>query len=187
MKSESIKKIVSMLLVLAVAASIAFTDVASIEVQAATKKVSTSATDAKLKKIPSVKKGTTLVTMKKMHTYVKFKATKTKTYTFTISNIYDPVNKKGAVNGYFTIRKPYSATSSYLDRMDVKTKGGKADSLQIANKYFLTNWSNSGKTVDKYFTSRYAKVKLTKGQTVYIEGFCAGVKKGKVSYTLKIK
>ena len=98
MKSESIKKIVSMLLVLAVVASIAFTDVASIEVQAATKKVSTSATDAKLKKIPSVKKGTTLVTMKKMHTYVKFKATKTKTYTFTISNIYDPVNKKGAVN-----------------------------------------------------------------------------------------
>ena len=59
-----IRKVISILLIAVIFASVAMSDAASIEVQAA-KKVKTTVTENKYKKSPMVKTGTTTVTSKK--------------------------------------------------------------------------------------------------------------------------
>lgn len=178
---KSMKKIISVLLIAVILTSVAMSDAASIDVQAA-KKVKTTVTENKYKKSPKVKKGTTTVTAKK-RCFVKFKVPKTKTYTFTVSNLYNVEDKSDPICGDFSIYK--LEYGKIFTSQTVKTQGGKVSSAPIASSSYLKDWDQSdveGKY--KYRTSRYAKIKLKKGETVYVTAFFTCKK---ASYTLKIK
>ncbi len=191
---KSIKKIVSLLLVLAIAATFAFANISEVEAatRVTTQKVSTKITynfkGTKFRKAPAVKKGTTIVTLagrKGAEGLVKFKAPKTKVYKITISNC---VGTKGDdINGHFYI---YRENKGMLDFMTLNTQGGRNNKFQVANKKFLKifyKYSNHDKPRDEYRTSRTVTVKLNKNQVIYINGSFAVEKGQKSQFTLKIK
>ncbi|SNU05036.1 hypothetical protein SAMN06297422_102149 [Lachnospiraceae bacterium] len=184
MKLNSLKKALAIVMVLCTF-FVMFEGVGKVNVEAKTKKVTTSVLEKKFNKAPAVKKGTTKVTMKKQHSYVKFTAPATKTYKITFSNVYDPADSSKKINGYFTVRK--LNYGKYVWAEKVKTYGGKTTSIQVANSAFLANWTAYGDKVNHYKTSRTATIKLKKGETIWMEGYFAGISTKKSAYTLKIK
>lgn len=110
----------------------------------------------------TVKKGTYLVKPAKNRKggFMRFVAPATKQYTFTFSHY---ATNKSYCNGYAYIMVRSSYSADYYTIAKVKTQGGKTTSL------YLNNRSNTtGKLVSRFISSRYGKIKLTKGQTVYI-------------------
>ncbi|MDO4401108.1 MAG: hypothetical protein Q4D27_09210 [Coriobacteriia bacterium] len=131
------------------------------------------------KKATTVKAGTTKLTYKSGQGYIKFKATKTKVYSFTFSN----VKGKGTNNVYASFYRISKYSKKYIEGLTVKTKGGKDETLWLsANGYKFTG--DYYTALDKPIATRTGKVKLTKGQMVYIYLNGGG---GKTTATLKIK
>ena len=95
------------------------------------------------------------------HGYAKFKAPKTKKYTLTFSNLQDPNSESGS--GYvqtFITDKKFKKGVTYKK---VSTQGGKNSNLNIGEKESLTDQKKTS-----YLTSRYGKLKLKKGETLYL-------------------
>ena len=154
--------------------------VSPISAQAAAKKVSAT---TNYKKAPKLKTGTNKVTARKNNSYVKFTAPKNGTYTFTISNIATINGKYPDTNlGNLYIEKQ---NGSYLSTQTVKTNGGKSSVLWTATKESYERFHKTKKpTSSTYLATRYGKLKLKKGETVYLEYYYTG---GKCTYTLTVK
>lgn len=129
------------------------------------------------KKAPSVTRGTTTIKVNKKEGYVKFKATATKTYTFTIDNLKlnDDVPVLIGLIGKLS-------SSNTWKRVKTRSNEG------VRNLWFITNsriaklakqnkvtYKLDGKNC-KYLAKRFAKVALKKGQVVYLDmyGSAAG-------------
>ena len=183
------KKVLSLILVMAMIV-VSFQGVSYAAKKASTKAQGYDSHPEELKGIPTVKKGTTVVTVKPTKNkygqgYVKFKVPKTAKYTFTVSNVIS-TSSSGSANGYFYImqKNDYGYYSFY----GAKTQGGETDTLRVANSKFLKNWTHSDDKKSDYLKSRYGTVKLKKGQVVYIYTSFAGVySEGTLKYTLNIK
>ena len=93
--------------------------------------------------------------------YVKFKAPKTKTYSFTISNIKQPV-KKGDPLGRASFKK---AKNYSFYPLKVKTRNKTTDCLNVSKTKYRPPYGNDASV---YYPSRTGKVKLKKNQTIYI-------------------
>ncbi len=155
------------------------------------KTIKTSVTDSSseekiIEKSPAVKRGTTLVKPGKSRTsYVKFTAPKTKTYTFTFSPVFTAKQQKDYVLGYFQI---CSVTYDRLHTLDLKTNGGTYYSLNVANKMYADATKTSTPKSQRYLTKRSTKIKIKKGESVYISRyFEMNEKPVKVNYKLNIK
>lgn len=173
------KKLFALFLALTVAATLALPSAAF----AATKTVKgcdfQTSTKVAKKKATTVKKGTTKLNVKKGQGYVKFKATKTKKYSFTFSKV---TSKGFSSNAFVEVQSASKNYPSSITFLDVKTKGGKTNTLWLtANGY-----SPSGTGTYKTLPSRTAKVKLKKGQWVYFYIY-NGANGNKTSMQLKIK
>ena len=94
--------------------------------------------------------------------YLKFKAEKKGTYKFTFSDL---VKKKGDQKGYINFQTAKSGKKSELVRNKVKTMGGSSYAVWIATKDLK---SNSHPKIEWPRKSRTAKLKLKKGQEVYV-------------------
>ena len=185
MKStKGIKKLLMALaLVLCVAAFVPAT--ASVQAEAKTKTVTAN---KKQKKAPALKLGKTYKVNSKNNTLVKFTAPKTGTYKVTISNIAtSPKVKSGAdyeLGNLFIQKK--SSSGRYLISQTVKTQGGKYSNLKMATKdSYNHNYKGKKVTVNTYLASRYGKIKLEKGETIYMEYYYTGIG-GKCTYTMKV-
>ena len=183
MKSKKgIKKLLMALaLVLCVAAFVPAT--ASVQAEAKTKKVTAN---KNYKKAPALKLGITYkVTEKVNHSMVKFTAPKNGTYKVTISNIATFPKVKGRTDhnlGNLYIRKLYNG--KYPMSQTVKTQGGRYSCLFTATKDSYNDYEKGRKvTTGTYLASRYGKIKLKKGETIYMEYFYTG---GKCTYTMKV-
>ena len=178
------KKLVSFILAVAIIAA-AFLAVPS-KVEAATTQVKTGVTMSNYKKAWAVKLGTSKVILcKNSSGMTKFVAPSTGTYVFKISNVSAPGKK---LNGFVSF---YTA-GSYLKDLKGRTQGGTEDTLRVANSAFLSSWNKNNNyqkdtpANERYLSYRTMKVKLTKGQKVYMYGFFAGAGTAKPSYILKI-
>lgn len=188
MKSKKgIKKLLMALaLVLCVAAFVPAT--ASVQAEAKTKSIKANTNYEKnYKKSPAVKLGVTYkVSSQKKRSAVKFTAPKAGTYKVTISNVASAPKAKDGVDimyGTAHINKP-SSSGRYLFLEKIKTQGGKSYSLCMTTNYCY-NKSGKGKKVEIYssLASRYGKIKLKKGETIYISFSCTSKKN---TYNLKI-
>ena len=185
MKSKKgIKKLLMALaLVLCVAAFVPAT--AGVQAEAKTKKVTAN---KNYKKAPALKLGITYKVNSKNNTLVKFTAPKNGTYKVTISNIATFPKVKGRTDhnlGSLYIRKP-SSYGSYPMSQTVKTQGGRCSYLSTATKDSYNDFYKGRKvTTDTYLASRYGKIKLKKGETIYMDYSYTG-KGGKCTYTMKV-
>lgn len=144
------------------AATIAFTSFAPVYVEAKTTTVKltandyvNNATETKAKKI--TKKGTYNIKVKTTDNYwykgwMKFKAPKTATYSFVFSNVN---SKKKPVSGY--VLGSFATEYGSWMPANFSTKGGKSEYLYLASK----------KSYDR-LTKRTGKIKLKKGQEIYL-------------------
>ena len=68
----------------------------------------------------------------------------------------------------------------------VKTQGGRYSCLFTATKDSYNDYVKGKKvTTDSYLASRYGKIKLKKGETIYMDYSYTG-KGGKCTYTMKV-
>jgi len=178
-KQLSFRKLMTTVIFSVFVAAFAFS-VSPVSAQAATKKVSAT---TNYKKAPKLKVGTNKVTAKKNNSYVKFTAPKTGTYTFTISNIATIKGRNPDTNlGNLYIEK---MSGSYLSTQRVSTNGGKNTVLWTATKDSYNRYYKGKKvTKDTYLATRYGKLKLKKGETVWLEYYYTGTR---CTYTLKVK
>ena len=76
-------------------------------------------------------------------------------------------------------------------KLKAKTNFGKSTNFHVCSpKYYKIHYVNGTKKPKKTsdpLKTRYAKIKLKKGQTYYIASYLYGVKDAKASYTLNIK
>ena len=188
MKSKKgIKKLLMALaLVLCVAAFVPAT--ASVQAEAKTKSIKANTNYEKnYKKSPAVKLGVTYkVSSKKNRSAVKFTAPKAGTYKVTISNVASAPKAKDGVdimhcNAY--INKP-AYSGRYLFPERVITQGGKSSVLWITTNYCYNKYYKGKKVkTSSYLASRYGKIKLKKGETIYISFSCTSKKN---TYNLKV-
>ena len=120
------------------------------------------------KKATKVKKGKTIIIVGQG--WAKFKAPKTKTYTFTLSNIVtkgvDPA--RDINNGYFLL--------GYFERNYFWSKRIKQNGQKVGSAYVCTpySWSLQSESVKAHPTgytslpSRSVKLKVRKGATLYM-------------------
>lgn len=94
--------------------------------------------------------------------YLKFKAENKGTYKFTFSDL---VKKKGDQKGYISFQTAKSGKKSVLVRNKVKTLGGSSYAVWIGTKDLR---SKSHPKIEWPRKSRTAKLKLKKGQEVYV-------------------
>jgi len=180
MKKNNFIKKALVALTFAVAVAVMVPAAGSVEAQAA-KKVTAN---AKYQKAPSVKTGTTTVTSKKNKLstakWVKFKAPKTGTYKFTVSN-FKPAD---VINcGHFDF---YANPAKYEKLSNLKTEGGRTSSFHIASKKFMQHYRPGDTTKkDRYRSSRSATINMTQGQVVYMRLYYTTG--DKYTYTLNIK
>ena len=131
------------------------------------------------RKSKTVKKGTYKVKLSpkkgKAQGYLKFKAPKTGTYTFTVSGLTTNSNYG---NGHVSFEVINSYNSNYITTVKVKTNGGKNTALFVATKNATT-----GDKVYRTLKSRYGKLRLQKNQTVYIHFYMLST----TSFKLNIK
>lgn len=151
-----------------------------------TRKVTTRAT--KPENAPAVRAGKTRVYIRKSNSYIKFTAKTSKTYRFTFSSITPPTRKNVSICGHTSFWIDRSDYSDVPNLIEVKTKGGKTEFLELSNRKFLRHYNQSKiEKVNRYYTSRTGSLYLNEGETVYICSFFAGVKNGRVLYNLTIK
>jgi len=112
------------------------------------------------KKAVTVKKGTTKLKVKKSG-YIVFKAPKTKTYYLKFSNAKA---KGGLFSMFVEMQQPYD--SKYVFLADVATKGGRTDTLWLADKAHVSKTADKAK--DWRLASRTAKIKMKKGEKLYM-------------------
>ena len=164
-------------LALALAFALTFTFVNPLTAEAKNKRIELESTDqydnlAEVDAIAkTVKKGSYTFVMKEKdgdcQGFAKFVAPKTKTYTFTVSK----ANSLGYVAGKMKDKR----VDNYLNYVDFKTKGPKKSELDVCDSNF-----------DNYLKKRTGKIKLKKGQVLYLEfSFSGSVKKAKVNVTIK--
>ena len=135
------------------------------------------------------KKGTYRVISKstnsKKNDYIRFTAPKKGTYTLTFSDFRNLKNYSDAELrlGYVYIEK--KDKHGIYCYQNVKSQGGKITMLNVCSKVWYNAYIK-GKKITKRseLYSRYAKISLKKGETIYIESFWTG---GPHSYSLKIK
>ena len=114
------------------------------------------------KRATKVTKGTYKLTIAGGKGYAKFTAPATKTYTFNVSNVKD--SNRGS-NGYWYIMTSHGYSSSkYIGQTEVKTQGGKTTTMWMT----VNGYKSSGTGTSKNLASRYAKIKLKKGETVFV-------------------
>lgn len=114
------------------------------------------------KRATKVKRGTYKVKIASGKGYAKFTARKTKTYKFTLSNVKDANNGN---NGYWYIMTSHDYSSSkYIGQTRVSTQGGKTTTMWMT----VNGHKSSGTGTSKSLPSRYAKIKLKKGETVFV-------------------
>ena len=133
-----------------------------------------------VKKATVVRKGTTNLRFRGKEGYIKFTAPTAGTYTFTVSNV--------KMNGkYEFLRNCYghiyvqNAKGSWLK---VRTQGGTTTGpLNIASSGYA---ETTGKLLTRPIASRYAQLKLKKGQTIYLYVYTTSLDYGATA-TLTIK
>lgn len=135
-----------------------------------------------------VKKGTTTLVFPKSEGFLKFVAPATKTYSFTFSNLKDKKDTYGFVK--FLKKKKHipgqSDDFNDLKILDIATKGGKDECLYIASTGLPED--NTGPVISRYLHKRTGKIKLRKGEVLYIfYSGRAGVKLRKNTMKLVIK
>ena len=179
---KKVKKFICTVLVL-LTVTIIVTDTFQVPVQAA-KTVSAKKIEH-FRKCPNIKKkGNYKVVCKCKTNMIRFTAPKNRTYTFTFYNFRN-LNKKLSDNedyGHVMLQK-MDKQGFYF--WQAKTNGGKWFSLHMASKKVYNKYFRGKKvTKDSYLCSRYAKVKLRKGETLYIDSDWTT---SKYQYTMKIK
>lgn len=133
------------------------------------------------------KRGTYNINVNGRGGYIKFKAPKKGTYTITVYNTRDWGKTSATTNGfgYYKISKKIK-NEYYLRLQNLKTNYGKTTTFRIASKWWYNRFGKSiGKTEDARLYSRYAKIKLKKGETIFIYADWGWGKRFK--YTLKIE
>lgn len=169
-------KVLAILIALAVAMTVAL---APAPAYAASKTVGsakfTTATKTINKKAATVKKGTTKLTFKKGHGFLKFKATATKKYKFTFSGL------KGTSNAFAEPMLTSKDSPKYTFIENIATKGGKCDALWISGDGAKFDY---GDMKSRPIATRTGTIKLKKGTFFYFY-FSAG--SGKATVNLKIK
>lgn len=117
------------------------------------------------KRATKVTRGTYKVKIASGKGYAKFTAPATKTYTFVVSGVKD--TNRGS-NGYWYIMtsRDYHKTLNYkyIGQTKVATQGGKTTTMWMT----VNGYKSSGTGTSKNLPSRYAKIKLTKGETVFV-------------------
>ena len=131
------------------------------------------------KKATAVKKGTTNLTYTKGQGFIKFTAPSKKTYSFTFSNL----KAKGETSAYVVFQVKDKDYPKFLIDAVVSTKGGKTDALWLASTG--SPESKKGKVVDRFLHKRTGKIKLKKGETVYIYFESAVNKKNTMKLVIK--
>ena len=131
------------------------------------------------KKAATVKKGTTNLTYSKGQGWVKFKAPSTKTYKFTFSNL----KAKGGSNAYVSFLRIWDYDNTGLTHTKVSTKGGKNEALFLCSNDRATG--KSGKVIYRALHSRTGKIKLKKGQTIYLYFNSTTTKKNTMKLVIK--
>lgn len=92
--------------------------------------------------------------------YLKFTAPSTDRYYFSFSNLK---SKYRYDCGYICLMKVEGTEHPRLIKKKVRTQGGRAQDIELATKA-----DTSGELVSRHLKSRYAKVNLTMGQTIYL-------------------
>lgn len=137
---------------------------------------------------PKIKKrGTYNINVNGSRGFIKFKAPKKGTYTITVYNTRDWGKTSAATNGFghYWISK-YTKNEYYPTLQYLKTNYGKSTTFRISSKWWYKRFGKpEGKTVDAHLYSRYVKIKLKKGETIFIGADWGWGNKFK--YTLKIK
>ncbi len=111
-----------------------------------------------------VNRGTTTVVMPSNgRGYLKFKATKKKTYAFSLSGLR---TSRSYSNGYFYVMRKYGRSKKYISMEKLLTQGGKTSALYIATKEYRYRDLKTS-----FLKSRYGKIVLRKNETVYLY-FC---------------
>lgn len=131
------------------------------------------------KKALKVKKGTTKLNFKGGQGYLKFTAPATKTYKFTFSGVQ--CANYGGASAFVEVQTPYSSDTSYSFLTNVKTKGGKSNTLWLAYKGHSFNYYSSN--LARPIAKRTGSIKLTQGQDIYF--YFSGTKKN-TKATLKV-
>jgi len=109
----------------------------------------------------AVSTGTTNLTVRMGEGYLKFTAPRTKMYKFTFSK----VTGKYTMDGYVQFYKQDRSDSRRVETFDVSTSGGKTDTLFLAINGVK---HQGGKLKDRPLQKRTGKVKLKKGQVIYM-------------------
>ena len=136
--------------------------------------------------------GSTTIKQAANNAYVRFVAPRTKVYTVTISNIrgYNGSSNIIGLGNFYPRRWKGSGRYKYLSGSRYATNGGHTSSTGCL--YTATNYSynkfyrNKRVTPNLYLAKRYAKIKLRKGQSLYMNYFFTA-NKGKCCYTLTIR
>lgn len=161
------------------------------QAQAAAKKVNASSTN--YKKAAALKTGKNIVHVKKSTAMTKYTAKKTKTYTFKFTGLnaekksYRKTNNVNGSVGFSVIQ--YGGLCS----KKVKTRGGSTYSAYLCSKKVWNNTYNKS-NITKYsvLPTRTVKVKLKKGQTIYMKNIFTGLANNshyykQVYYTVTVK
>ena len=180
MKKRSRSKIFLLMLV-ALVGTVFLASVSSVQ---AAQTVTTNKSWQKAKVIK--KKGTYNINSKVKSAYIRFTAPKTATYTISVYNIrnWGKSSSESDLVGQFWVNKE-SKRGGFVEPLKLKTNYGQSQAFPLASKLVVNRWGNAGRnTTEKCLYSRYAKVKLKKGETVYIQTDMAA---NKYQCTLKIK
>lgn len=179
MKKRSRSKIFLLMLVVLVG-TVFLASVSSVQ---AAQTVTTNKSWQKAKVIK--KKGTYNINSKVKSGYIRFTAPKTATYTISVYNIrnWGKNSSESDLVGQFWVNKE-SKRGGFVEPLKLKTNYGQSQVFPLASKLVVNRWGNAGRnTTGKCLYSRYAKVKLKKGETVYIQTDMAA---NKYQCTLKI-
>lgn len=114
---------------------------------------------------------------------LKFVASKDGVYTFKVYDIQTNSTEKPDYNrGNFSVN---IYKNNKMKPQTLKVKEGKADDLFVATKECYNKYYKNAKdSVYRHMTNRTGKIKLEKGQLVYLKYFYTGLKG---SYSLDIK
>ena len=162
------------IITLTLALVITFTMFCPVTAEAKTNKVNpkyqefTTSTNVAKKKAAVIKTGTSLVTLKKKGStydgYLRFVAPKTKTYSITMSNIKG--NKGGYCNGSVGLMVTARYNAKYLTFTNVYVKGKATTFMYLENRDTKSHRGGGFPTVNT------GKIKLKKGQSVYMRYHC---------------
>ena len=162
------KRSVALLMMLVMILAATSTTFAATKTKTVAKKDFTTSTSAIEKKATKVKTGTTKLYVKKGQGFIKFVAPKTATYKFTFSKC---TSKKRANNGFAEVMKPDASSPKYSFLTDIKTKGGKSNTLWLSvNGAKFTDHD----LVDRPLASRTGTMKLKKGAVIYMYLYFGG-------------